>query len=655
MDASPTDRWGIDSNGVFRKAAVSDGSTQNITSLYLKDLFLTNFDMSVDFKRNTSNVNWVTLIGRMRYKGITPENIYSGGGSFMAFLQREGYPTFRSVSAGTYITGKTVANYVDTQWHNLRVVCVGMRYDIYVDYQLVLSYEGKDHDALGGYLGMMSKNNTGAYRNFSVTALDKDGNPIVIYSADNQKIKVATVGDSITYGAGAASNEMALDPLLTYPSQLADMFGAEVDLRNFGIAGRRLLDGADCFKNEPEYQASLDFAPDILFIMLGTNDIKSVYWVPDSSAQQQKYKEAYEDLIAAYREANPEVKIFVMTSPYLYTTVPEMDGAVLAEEVIPLQRQVAEEQDCYLIDVFTATSGMPELFPDAIHPNAEGYSLIAQLVYESVLADLGGQIEPDSASELELLIGESSTVKAQVSLNGTVLTGANVQFTSLNEKIAVVSEIGVVTAVGQGETQILASIGEKSFAFTVIVNKHTLNIDVTVPDVGYVFGDKMPSIFTESEFGTVRFTEGQTLTADDNEYTWEFVPFNTEYYNTVTGKVVIHVDPAEPVFTSPVLQKTADEGITLKLSDFTLPEGFTWKDAEQTVAESGFYDAVYRKDDTGNYLDADARVYIDLDIVSAYDESTGCSGAVMGMNLYSVVIAAAAFFVVVSCFVKRKN
>ena len=658
MDASPTDRWGIDKNGVYRKATVSgsDPNNQNITSLYLKDVFLANFDMSVDFKRNTSNVNWVTLVGRMRYKGITPENVYSGGGSFMAFLQREGYPTLRTAaSTGGYITGETISNYVDTQWHNLRVVCVGMRYDIYVDYQLVLSYEGKDHDALGGYLGMMSKNNSGAYRNFSVTALDKDGNPVVIDSQDNNKIKVATIGDSITYGAGAASAEMGLDPQLTYPSQLADMLGSEVDLRNFGIAGRRLLDGADCFENEPEYQASLDFKPDVVFIMLGTNDIKSAYWVPDSADQQQRYKQAYEELIAAYRQANPDVKIFVMTSPYLYTTVPEMDGAVLAEEVIPLQRQVAEEQSCYLIDVFAATTGMPELFPDSIHPNAEGYELIAQLVYESVIAALNGEIEPNGENALDLLIGENGAVSAQVSVDGTVLTGASVQFTSKDETVATVDENGVVTAVGAGETQILASVGEKSVSFTVTVSKHTLQIEVSVPDLDYVFGDKMPAIFTDSELGTVRFAEGQTLTAGDKEYTWEFVPFDEDYYQTVTGKVVIHVDPATPSFTVPVLQKTVEAGTALKLSDFALPEGFRWKNADQAVTESGYYEAVYTKDDGGNYLDADAQVYIDLDIVRTPEESGGCSGSAMTAGLYTAAFAGVLILAAAVLVVKRKN
>lgn len=656
MDAKPTDRWGIDKNGVYRKATVSDGSTQNISSLYLKDVFLANFDMSVDFKRNTSNFNWVTLVGRMRYKGITPENVYSGGGSFMAFLQREGIPTFRTAaSTGGYVECETISNYVDTQWHNLRVVCVGMRYDIYVDYQLVLSYEGKDHDALGGYLGMMSKNNSGAYRNFSVTALDKDGNPVVIDSQDNNKIKVATIGDSITYGAGAASAEMGLDPQLTYPSQLADMLGSEVDLRNFGIAGRRLLDGADCFENEPEYQASLDFKPDVVFIMLGTNDIKSAYWVPNSADQQQRYKQAYEELIAAYRQANPDVKIFVMTSPYLYTTVPEMDGAILAEEVIPLQRQVAEEQGCYLIDVFAATTGMPELFPDSIHPNAEGYELIAQLVYESVLAALNGEIEPNGENALDLLIGENGAVSAQVSVDGTVLTGASVQYTSKDETVATVDENGVVTAVGAGETQILASVGEKSVSFTVTVSKHTLQIEVSVPDLDYVFGDKMPAIFTDSELGTVRFAEGQTLTAGDKEYTWEFVPFDEDYYQTVTGKVVIHVDPATPSFTAPVLQKTVEEGTALKLSDFALPEGFRWKNADQAVTESGYYEAVYTKDDSGNYLDADAQVYIDLDIVRTPEESGGCSGSAMTAGLYTAAFAGVLILAAAVLVVKRKN
>ena len=655
MDAQVIGRWQLDANGIHRNAAVSGGTNQNITSLYLKDVFLTNFDMSVDFKRNTTNVNWLTLVGRVRYKGITAENIYSGGGSFMTFLQREGYPTFRSaVSSGGYITGTTITNYVDTAWHNLRVVCVGMQYNVYVDYQLVLTYEGNNHDALGGYLGMTSKNNTGAYRNFSVTALDVNGNPIAMDTESNRKVKVATIGDSITYGAGAASNTMALDPKLTYPSQLAEMFGSEVDLRNFGIAGRRLLDGADCFANEPEYQASLDYAPDIVFIMLGTNDIKSIYWT--GSDVGERYKQAYAEMIQAYRTANPNVEIFVMTSPYLYLELEAMSGTVLAQELIPLQHEVAEENGCYLIDVFTATTGKPELFPDNIHPNAEGYALIAELVYEAAIAELNAQIAPADEAEFDLLIDETGMAGVTVTLGERVLDGAKVEFVSENEDVVTVDEAGRFLAVGMGETNLRASIGSKSFTFAVRVSKHTPEFNVYVPELDYVFGDKMPSIFDDSALGSIRFADGQTLTAGDLQYEWIFTPYNKDYYNTVTGYVTIHVEKAQPFYTTPVLQKTVEEVTGLKLSDFDLPDGFTWKNADESVTGSGYYTAIYSKDASGNYLDVEAQVYIDLEVTKVPDTQIDeCSGAVLSTGLYPSVFAGLLLLFASAMVVKRKD
>lgn len=608
-------RWSIDTNArrVYRKAQTSDGPSSNITTLYLKDVFLSNFDMSVDFKRNTANFNWVTLVGRAREKGFTPESAYSGGGGgFTAFLQREGYPTFRSATSGGYLTGTTLVGYVDTNWHNLRVVCVGMEYRIYVDYQLVFTHVGNDHDALGGFLGMQSRNNTGAYSNFSVTALDAFGNPIALGSASN-KIKVATIGDSITYGAGALNGAGKLDPMLTYPVQLAQLLGSEFDLRNFGIAGRHMIDGLVCFAEEPEYQASLDFAPDVVFIMLGTNDIKGDVWTGDDAAE--RYVAHYETMISDYRRINPAVEIFVMTSPYLYMEHPNLSGERLKEIIIPLQRQIAEDNNCHLIDIFTVTTGKPELFPDTIHPNAEGYKLLADTVYEAMLSDLGATINKTEELAEELLIEENDNVKVSLNLNDINLAGAKVYYRSENEQVATVDENGNVVAISEGQTQIIAYVGDISITFNVIVKKHVPEVNVSIPNEIYVYGDKMPAITTDSTLGRVSFVEGQTLSAGEKEYSWTFIPFNESYYARVNGSIIILVEKATPTVVAPVVEKSVYSGTTLKLSELTLTNGFTWNTPDTEVSESGFFKATFVSEDSENYKSVIVDVYVNLTII----------------------------------------
>ena len=85
-------------------------------------------------------------------------------------------------------------------------------------------------------------------------------------------IKVACVGDSITQGAGAAKGK-------SYPTQLQEMLGDEWKVMNYGLGGRTLMDrGNRPYMKEKAYQEALASAPDVVIIMLGTNDTKPQNW-----------------------------------------------------------------------------------------------------------------------------------------------------------------------------------------------------------------------------------------------------------------------------------------------------------------------------------------------------------------------------------------
>ena len=84
-------------------------------------------------------------------------------------------------------------------------------------------------------------------------------------------IKVACVGDSITLGAGLGDN--------TYPEQLQRMLGGNYAVRNFGVSGATLLTNGDKpYVQQDLYHQSLSFQPDVVVIMLGTNDSKPQNW-----------------------------------------------------------------------------------------------------------------------------------------------------------------------------------------------------------------------------------------------------------------------------------------------------------------------------------------------------------------------------------------
>ena len=73
------------------------------------------------------------------------------------------------------------------------------------------------------------------------------------------RVKVAYVGDSVTYGYGISDREND-----SYPAQLQRMLGEGYDVRNFVHNGATLLrKGHRPYNTLPEYGEALDFKADL--------------------------------------------------------------------------------------------------------------------------------------------------------------------------------------------------------------------------------------------------------------------------------------------------------------------------------------------------------------------------------------------------------
>ena len=97
-----------------------------------------------------------------------------------------------------------------------------------------------------------------------------------LFAAAQEKIKVACIGNSVTYGMTHKNPAET-----SYPTQLQQMLGEEYEVRNFGHSGATLLSkGHRPYINLPEYTSALEFAPDIAVIHLGLNDTDPRNW-PD--------------------------------------------------------------------------------------------------------------------------------------------------------------------------------------------------------------------------------------------------------------------------------------------------------------------------------------------------------------------------------------
>lgn len=185
---------------------------------------------------------------------------------------------------------------------------------------------------------------------------------------------VACVGDSITYGSGISNRDYN-----SYPAQMGRMlqkFDNQWQVQNFGVSGATLLRNADKpYVQQSAYNQALAAEPDAVIIKLGTNDSKPHNW-----ALKDDFISDYLFLIDSFAELPSKPKIWICYPVPAFNDNFGISNAVIKDEIIPLVNQIAELRDVEVIDLYTALSGASALFPDGIHPNAEGAKLIAEAI-----------------------------------------------------------------------------------------------------------------------------------------------------------------------------------------------------------------------------------------------------------------------------------
>ena len=201
-------------------------------------------------------------------------------------------------------------------------------------------------------------------------------------------IRVACVGDSITYGAGLKDRKDD-----AYPVWLGRWLGPGYEVRNFGRSGATLLHRGDLpYIKQRQHDEAVAFKPDIAIIMLGTNDSKHRGGgLPDTNnpvAENWQFKgdyvSDYEALIAEFRNANSAVKIYVCYPTPCFPGRWGIDDKTIHHEVIPLIHQVARKSHAKVINLYRPFEGKKQFFPDTVHPDDAGAELMAADVYHAL-------------------------------------------------------------------------------------------------------------------------------------------------------------------------------------------------------------------------------------------------------------------------------
>ena len=192
----------------------------------------------------------------------------------------------------------------------------------------------------------------------------------------NNPVKIVDcIGDSITEGFNLANISDV------WPNQLQGMLGGNFKVLNFGVTSKTLMkEGDQPYVYTVQYTNSLLASPDIVIIMLGSNDSKPQNWIYGTN-----FVGDYEAMISSYTNLPSHPTVFLNTCPTAYGTYAGITDPIVTGQIVPLIWQVGQNTGCAVFDVNSATANMPQNFPDTVHPNAAGDTVIAKTVFNGLL------------------------------------------------------------------------------------------------------------------------------------------------------------------------------------------------------------------------------------------------------------------------------
>jgi len=174
------------------------------------------------------------------------------------------------------------------------------------------------------------------------------GSEPVILSGEN----IICFGNSLTYGTGAARNK-------SYPAQLSEMTG--LPIINAGIPGNTTSDGLERLETDV-----LERSPRIVLITLGGNDLKNGV----------RKDVAYKNLKAIIEAIQAEGGLVILGG---------VKFILLDKGYGEMYKKLAKETDIILIqNVLSGLVGKDKYMSDPIHPNADGYEIMARRFHEAI-------------------------------------------------------------------------------------------------------------------------------------------------------------------------------------------------------------------------------------------------------------------------------
>ena len=383
------------------------------------------------------------------------------------------------------------------------------------------------------------------------TWLNKIG---VTANTQTHKVRIATVGNSITYGA-----------LLTHPAtecypaqlneMLSDVYGDTIEIRNFSVSGRTMMKSAENpIWIENQFSRAVEFVPDICLILLGTNDAKPYRW----DAWGDEFFSDYMAMIDTFKYRNPNTRFIVgypspiwEGHPYGDTFSNSHNDSVLVNKVFPEIDKVVEKTGATLFDFHTPFVDSLHLFPDKLHPNVVGAKYMAEIVYKKIIeTDIIHQVQPGLAyissfkqSTSTVPVGSNVELKwITIFADSVFLDGVLVDASGSINVIADENKVYTLTAKGPNNSsfyqlQLNTYVPEKS---GLIISASSTEYGKGNPVVLLAeYTDQFKKKMTEIKYNiTWSISEGEGKLEDQTDSSIVFIP-------VALGKVVVEAKDEE--------------------------------------------------------------------------------------------------------------
>ena len=234
---------------------------------------------------------------------------------------------------------------------------------------------------------------------------------------------VACVGDSLTEGQGAIDGMLGLTNqyIWAYPNQLQRMLGGDYDVKGFGVGGRCVLStGTSPYVNEDAFTLSKQCNPDIVIVMLGTNDIGELI---NDESKQETFCQEYKALVQSYQNTDKQPVVYLVVPPLKRSAQGSAANSKIAAFMQPAILQVAKELGCRAVALNTLVAEedftpRDDLMKDDTHYTTFGYQEFAKVLSDAIK----GQ---DSSLTLDDTTEGKCVVSARTPLEASVFTAAH--------------------------------------------------------------------------------------------------------------------------------------------------------------------------------------------------------------------------------------